>query len=87
MANKQDLPMALNERQVVTSLALRWKVFIFICSLSAWSCLPQEAGAGAAVGDCADLRQDGPGPGHGAGDASHDDHEKEDAEEEDEKQN
>ena len=49
--------------------------------------MPQEAGAGAAVGDCADLRQDRPGPGHGAGDASHDDHEKEDAEEEDEKQN
>ena len=46
----------------------------------------QEARAGAAVGDCADLRQDGPGPRHRAGDAAHDDHEKEDAEEEDEKQ-
>ena len=56
-------------------------------SVSAWWCLPQEAGAGAAVGDCADLRQDGPGPGHGPGDAPHDDHEEEDAEEEDEKQN
>ena len=38
------------------------------------------------MGDCADLRQDGPGPRHRAGDAAHDDHEKEDAEEEDEKQ-
>ena len=87
MANKQDLPMALNERQVVTSLALRWRVFD-LYTVSAWcSCLPQEAGAGAAVGDCADLRQDGPGPRHGTGDAPHDDHEEEDAEEEDEKQN
>ena len=85
MANKQDLPMALNERQVVTSLALRSKVFIW--SGAAWWWLPQEAGAGAAVGDCADLRQDGPGPRHGAGDAPHDDHEEKDAEEEDEKQN
>ena len=48
--------------------------------------MSQEAGAGAAVGDCADLRQDGPGPRHRAGDAAHDDHEEEDAEEEDEKQ-
>ena len=48
--------------------------------------MSQEAGAGAAVGDCADLRQDRPGPRHRAGDAAHDDHEEEDAEEEDEKQ-
>ena len=48
--------------------------------------LSQEAGAGAAVGDCADLRQDRPGPRHRARDAAHDDHEEEDAEEEDAKQ-
>ena len=39
------------------------------------------------MGHCADLRQDGPGPGHRAGDAAHDDHEEEDAEEENEEQN
>ena len=39
------------------------------------------------MGDCADLRQDGPGSGHRAGDAAHDDHEEEDAEEENEEQN
>ena len=48
--------------------------------------MSQEAGAGAAVGDCADLRQDGPGPRHRARDAAHDDYEEEDAEEEDEEQ-
>ena len=39
------------------------------------------------MGDCADLRQDGTGSGHRAGDAAHDDHEEEDAEEENEEQN
>ena len=39
------------------------------------------------MGDRADLRQDGAGPGHRPGDAAHDDHEEEDEEEEDEEQN